>query len=167
MHGLQLNQIQDRVRRSKRPSQLMTQPIEGDELTTTVLPHNFEEHDAHKWHSSVDGRAAECILGFQGELDVLDHVCEELEVVQLAQRVQAVIQDGQRAENVHQIRQGSMRQVVGVHLDLIESRVETGVQNLLWSLIKQAHHGWNFLLVKAGDITSLPLGVVASCSSCN
>ena len=42
---------------------LMAKPIEGDELSSGILAGNFEKHCTHKRHSSVDGRAAECISG--------------------------------------------------------------------------------------------------------
>ena len=49
---------------------------------------------------------------------MLDHVCEELEVVKVAEGVQAVVQDGQRDEDIDQVGQAGVGQVVGVRLDL-------------------------------------------------
>ena len=55
---------------------------------------------------------------------MLDHVSEELEVVEMAERVQAVVQHGQGDEDVDQVCQAGMRQVVSVGLDLksVEAR---------------------------------------------
>lgn len=49
---------------------------------------------------------------------MLDHVGEELEVVEVAERVQAVVQHGQRDEDVHKVGKAGVRQVVSVRLNL-------------------------------------------------
>ena len=49
---------------------------------------------------------------------MLDHVSEELEVIQMAERVEAVVQHRQRDEDVDQVGQTCVRQVVRVRFDL-------------------------------------------------
>ena len=79
----------------------MAQPVEGDELAAAVLPRDLEEHGADERHPRVDGGATEGVLHFEGYLDVLDHVGEELELLQLAERIKTVIDRRKGDEDVH------------------------------------------------------------------
>ena len=76
-------------------------------------------------------------LGFHRQLDMLDHVGQELEVVQMAQLVAALVQRGQRDEDVDQVGQAGVREVVGVELHLVVGGVEAGVQDVLGTLAHQ------------------------------
>jgi hypothetical protein len=58
-----VDEVQDRVWWREGPSDLMTQPVERDELASAVLPHDLEVHGADEGHPTADGRAAKGIPG--------------------------------------------------------------------------------------------------------
>ena len=108
---------------------MATQPVEGYDLSLAVLPRHLEEHGTNKGHLSVDGGATEGVLGFQGQLYMLDHVGKELEVVQMAECVHGVIECGEGYEDVHKVGEGGGRKVIGVHLQLVECRMKTSLNS--------------------------------------
>ena len=61
---------------------------------------------------------------------MLNHVREELEVVQVAEGVHGVIQGGERYEDIHKIGEGCRRKVVSVHLKLVKSGMKPCLE--LW-----------------------------------
>ena len=109
MNGFQLDEVENGIWRGERPSDLMANPVERDQFSSAKLPHNFQEHGAQEGISSVDGRAAEsmsgrrdyllnffsncltnvarCLLGLQGQFDVLNHVGEKFKVLHMAQSI--------------------------------------------------------------------------------
>ena len=50
MNRFQVHQVHDRIRWCEWPACLVTQPVKRDQFPTAVLPDNFQEHGADKWH---------------------------------------------------------------------------------------------------------------------
>lgn len=48
---------------------------------------HLKEHATHEGHLLIDGGTAEDVTGSQGQWNMLDHVCQELEALQVAHEV--------------------------------------------------------------------------------
>jgi hypothetical protein len=66
---------------------------------------HLEEHRADERHFPVDWSAAEDVSSSERQRNVLDHLSQELEVLDVAHEVQRVVDSAQRNENVLKDRQ--------------------------------------------------------------
>ncbi len=77
------------------PPYLTAEPVERYDLPARELARHLEEHGVHERHFTVNGGAAEGVLGLQWQPDVFDHVGQELKIVQMAQTVHGVVQSAE------------------------------------------------------------------------
>lgn len=81
----------DGVGTGQGPADLLAEPVEGDGFVAAVLARELEEHGTDEGGLAADGRAAEDVARPQRKRHVLDHVGQELEVVDVAHEVQRVV----------------------------------------------------------------------------
>ena len=67
-------------------------PIKSNKLSPAKLPGYFQKHSAYKRHSAINWGTTECIFGFQWELDVFNHISNELKVIKSFYR-SSILQD--------------------------------------------------------------------------